>query len=429
MDKAQSFENPIGLHSSSDERKRHKYTVQTSTTTYSVETVTDPRTGKTVTASMDDVGPPNSQATWEAIASTIISVVGYAIPANRLSTMLCQSNPYFTTSRLLSFLKLAADMFLPIYNCLGEQLSDRDLLQGDDTSANVVEMKNELASSGELKQVEGDSSIAVVANLFGRLFPKKNGKGNKQALNVSMLTGKTNPDDRRSRIFFFRTHVGSLGNLLTKILEMRDPKKKRVTIHSDLSSSNWVSTAISAKFSITIAGCAAHARRPFWRHKDKDESLCYWMLSAFLVLESIENTIDEKGRTWENTLKYRKKYSTKVWQAMLVRCNSVLAGETTYADRWPKTSEIYKACKYIQSNYEKLTTYIDDPRLSSTNNLSERILRWDKFMQDASKFRKTEAGRLNIDILRTILQTCHFHSEIIRFPPDHYNRAQFALIY
>ena len=30
----------------------------------------------------------------------------------------------------------------------------------------------------------------------------------------------------------------------------------------------------------------------------------------------------------------------------------------------------------------------------------------DKIMQDASKFRMTEAGRLHVDILRTIVHTC-----------------------
>lgn len=51
-------------------------------------------------------------------------------------------------------------------------------------------------------------------------------------------------------------------------------------------------------------------------------------------------------------------------------------------------------------------SYLDDPRLPSTNNLSERVLRWDKIMEDASKFRMTEAGRVHVDILRTIVHTC-----------------------
>ena len=83
-----------------------------------------------------------------------------------------------------------------------------------------------------------------------------------------------------------------------------------------------------------------------------------------------------------------------------------MRGETTYGHYWPKTSELYLACQYIVNHYEKLTRYLDDPRLPSNNNLSERVLRWDKIMQDSSKFRMTEAGRLHVDILRTIVHTC-----------------------
>ena len=61
---------------------------------------------------------------------------------------------------------------------------------------------------------------------------------------------------------------------------------------------------------------------------------------------------------------------------------------------------------HIVRHYAALTAYLEDPRLPSNNNLSERVLRWDKIMEDASKFRMTEAGRLYVDILRTIVHTC-----------------------
>ncbi len=130
------------------------------------------------------------------------------------------------------------------------------------------------------------------------------------------------------------------------------------------------------------------------------------MLSAFLVLEQIEDRIDELGRTKARIERYRQRYSSKVWAAIRKRCESVIRGQKIYGHYWPKTSELYIACKYIVKHYETLTAYIRDPRLPSTNNLCERVLRWDKIMEDASKFRMTEAGRLHVDILRTIVHTC-----------------------
>lgn len=406
VDRVENFENPRGLHTAADDRTRYEHSVTTKTIHLSVETVTDPRTGKSVTASTDEIGPPNSQATWNGIANTIISVIGYAIPINRLATMLTQSNPYFTSSRLCSQLELAANFFAPIYICLGEQLPDCDVLLGNDTKAHVNEINRALEDGGELNDPPKDSLIARISESFGRVFSKKKGKGKKRSYNVSAVIGKTEPSDPRSYIFFFRSHLGTLGDLLSKMLETRSPKRKRLTLLTDLASTNLVSASLYSSFEITHAGCAAHARRPFWKHRDKDQKLCYWMLSAFLVLEQIEDRIDELGRTKANIERYRHRYSRKVWAIIKRRCESVLRGEKVYGNHWPKTSEIYGACRYIVKHFDILTAYLDDPRLPSTNNLSERVLRWDKIMQDASKFRMTEAGRLHVDILRTIVHTC-----------------------
>ncbi len=406
VQRVENFENPRGLHGTSDDRTRYEHSVTTKTIRLSVETVTDPRTGKSVTASTDEIGPPNSQSTWTGIANTIISVIGYAIPINRLATMLTKSNPYFTSSRLCSQLALAAELFAPIYICLGEQLPDCAVLLGDDTKARVNEVNRALKNGGELSEAPEDSLVARISDIFGRVFAKKKGKGTKRSYNVSAVIGKTVPNDPRSYIFFFRSHLGTLGDLLSRMLETRSPQKKRLTLVTDLATTNLVSAKLYSTFEIIHAGCAAHARRPFWKHRDKDQRLCYWMLSAFLVLEQIEDQIDDLGRTKANIERYRNRYSRKVWAIIKRRCESVLRGETIYGAYWPKSSELYIACKYIVKHFESLTAYLDDPRLPSTNNLSERVLRWDKIMEDASKFRMTEAGRLNVDILRTIVHTC-----------------------
>ena len=407
VNRVENFENPRGLHSAKDDRTRYEYGVTTKTIRLSVETVTDLKTGKSVTASTDDIGPPNSQATWVAIANTIIAVIGYAIPINRLALMLAESCPYFTSSRICFYLKMAAEIFLPIYTFLGEtELPESDVLQGDDTKTPVIEIQRALKDGGELPEPPEGSLIAHVASIFGRVFNKKSGEGKKRSLNVSVVIGKTHAEDPRSYIFFFRTHLGTCGDLLTRMLETRGPQKKAVTILSDLATTNLVSAELYKKFDIVHAGCGPHARRPFRRHRKKDQRLCYWMLSAFLVLEQLEDRIDELGRTRERILRYRQRYGRKVWAAMRKRCEAVVRGEKTYGHYWPKSSELFIACQYIIKHYGELTRYLDDTRLPSNNNLSERVLRWDKIMQDSSKFRVTEAGRLHIDILRTIAHTC-----------------------
>lgn len=408
INRMNQFGTNSGLHATFDERKRHEFAVSSRTIDIRVETVTDMKTGKSVTASTDHIGPPGFQATWLAIANTIISVIGYAIPINRLAAMLKDANPYFTSSRLCSFLDYAAELMQPIYIYLGESLANADWLMGDDTKTKVLEISKKLKNDENIEDADSESRVSKVAKIFGRLFPKKIGDGHKRGLNVSVVIGKTDDKNPKSYVYFFRTHLGSLGDLLSKMFEKRDRGKKDFTLVSDLSTTNRLAPEFYKNFNITHAGCASHARRPIFRYKDYDEILCYWMLSAFLVLENIEDRIDEVGRLPDTILKYREKFSKKVWEAILRRAKAVVEGDTaTYNNNyWPKSSELYLACNYVVTHYEELTRYISDCRLPSNNNLCERVLRWDKIMLDSSKFRVTEKGRLNIDILRTIAHSC-----------------------
>ncbi len=56
-------------------------------------------------------------------------------------------------------------------------------------------------------------------------------------------------------------------------------------------------------------------------------------------------------------------------------------------------------------HFDKLTAYLDDPRLEPTNNLRERMLRMEKLIERSSMFRKSLEGRFVLDIIRTVLQT------------------------
>jgi len=73
--------------------------------------------------------------------------------------------------------------------------------------------------------------------------------------------------------------------------------------------------------------------------------------------------------------------------------------------RWSKESKLGAGARYVIKHYDKLTAYLDDPRLQPTNNLQERMLRTEKLIENSSMFRKSLEGRFVLDIIRTILQT------------------------
>jgi hypothetical protein len=403
VDRMENFDKIQGLHSSHDHPKRLEFKCVVTEITYDVETVTDPETGKSVRASTIQDGPPNFQLTWGAFANLIKMHVGFAIPIHRMVQMIGQ--PEFSSSKICRALQYVAMNLVEVYLALQDQLSDAAILSGDDTSTKVLE------PDGTGKP---DAICDEIDSRLGWYQPRANGNGEKRTLNVSLLVGKTDKDPR-STIRFFRTHGGSVGNLLTKVLESRNPKAGPVIFQGDLSSANMPAPALREKVELIVAGCGAHARRPFWRYREDDESLCYFMLRGFLALSEIEAKIDRLGRTRERVLKLRGKYGRWIWQAMRNRCHAAVTGyvpgPATYPkgitpDIWPPGSELYRASQYVIKHFEELTLYLRHPELEFTNNGSERAVRIEKCMLSSSKFRKTKRGRVTLDILRTINSTC-----------------------
>lgn len=403
VDRMKEFGKKSGLHVAHDRPKRVEMKVVVTEIQYEVETVTDPETGKSVRASMADAGPKGCLYTWVGIANLMKMHVGFAIPIHRMSLIIGQ--PEFTPANIYRALRRTALGLLPVYLYLAEELSEAGLLSGDDTVTKVLE-RGEAADPDALsRQIDEE---------LGFSHPYVNKPGVKQALNVSLLVGKPKPDPR-STIRFFRTHAGSVGNLLNTMLTWRSPKAGPVIFQGDSSSANLPTREMRERFQLAVAGCGAHARRPFWRYRDQDESLCYFMLRGFLLLSRIEKIIDSRGRNDETVRKLRGRYGRWTWQALKNRCVLATSGERTgratyprgiQPDIWPPGSELHRAAAYVIKHFESLTLYLDHPALEYTNNGSERGVRIEKCMLSSSKFRKNRDGRAVLDVLRTINSTC-----------------------
>jgi len=389
-----------GLHSACDKVKRVDLKVVVTEQTYSVETLTDPKTGIAIRASMDDIGPRRSNLTWDAVACVIQLVVGFGIAANRVMLMI--GHKAFSSGRICAILQWAARLLTPVYIFLGESLGDAPVLAGDDTSTKVLDLSERTAKSDPLSELD---------ERFGFQSARVDGKGDKTSLNVSMVSGRTKASDPKSTVHFFRTHLGNFGNLLTKILESRKPKTGPLTLQGDLSKGNLPSKAMRQLIKIILSGCGAHARRPFWRYRDDDPVLCFYMLSCFFLLARLERLIDRRGRTPDVTLQLRQRYGRWIWNLIRARAEAAITGgeiSVGRAIRWPPKTRLYEAANYILNvdNFAALTRYLDDPRLEFTNSARERGLRAEVYMLVASKFRKTRRGRAALGVLRTINATC-----------------------
>lgn len=395
-----------------------------------------------IAASTSDYGPPRYAVTWNALATLAILVGQFAMPFNRLATMFSTDTKRFTAGAFSRMLRYIAQRFVPIYLELAAQLVDAEILAGDDTSCRVLEVSTHFAKvkaseqsalpwadyqtpniaeasfnrcreerKARLQRREsGDRSATPTPDenpslgiLIGRVLPfesqLRSGDGPKEALHITVISGRSHAADPRSSIIFYRSHLGSCGNLFEWMLERRKPTSRTVILQTDLSTSNSVSSpALRARFDIRQIGCGAHARRPFANFVEEDLEHCEYMLHLFLGLAIHEEELNVHGRNRDNVLAVRGNESRELW-------NEILDLAKTIANKWSKATQLGTAARYIINHFDALTAYLDDPRLEHTNNLRERMLRTEKLIEASSMFRRSLDGRFALDIVRTILQT------------------------
>ena len=439
-----------------EQRVRHDFSMSVTRIELDVEkkVVVDPEGERhVIAASTAKYGPPRYSVTWQALATLAVLVAQFALPFNRLATMLSVAGKRFTAGALSRMLHYVAERLVPIYLELARQLGDCEILAGDDTSCRVLEVsgyfksKAEQASEHKDKQtsehkdtppwaayqtpraaeeslrlceqmrgarvrlrLQGDrqatrtsAETPSLGLLIGRRLvfesPRRNGDGAKESMHTTVISGRTSADDPRSLTVFYRSHLGGCGDLLESILEKRDPSLRKVVLQGDLSPTNLItSPELLARFDVKLVGCSAHARRPFALYEHEDRVRCGYMLTLFQGLAIDEQRLDVHGRNRENVLAVRGNESRQTW-------NDILKLAKKIADVWSKGTKLGTAARYIINHFAALTAYLDDPRLEATNNLRERMLRMEKLIEGSSMFRRSLEGRFALDVVRSVLQT------------------------
>ena len=434
-----------------EQRVRYDVSVTVKPITLNVEklvVVKDNGERTVVSASTDAYGPARYSVTWLTLATLGVLVGQFALPFNRLATLFSTAGKQFTAGSLSRMLHYVAQRLVPIYLQLAEQLSDSDLLCGDDTSCRVIEVASHLKAAKsqgrkpqrnqrpppwdayrtpaaaeasieqcrrrqeqrQRQQADGARDVKRAKDeepslgmLIGRRLefesPRQDGTGGKQSLNTTVLTGRSVADDPRSLIVCYRSHLGGFGNLLESILRRRSPAAREVIVQGDLSTTNLIKDPeLLQRFDLKLIGCSAHARRPFALYEQEDQVYCPFMLHLFTGLAMHEQLLDEYGRNRKNVLAVRQADSRRLWV-------DIKELATKMAVKWSKGTKLGTGARYILKHYDQLTAYLDDPRLQPTNNLQERMLRTEKLIESSSMFRLSLEGRFVLDVIRTILQT------------------------
>ena len=395
---------------------------------------------RVISPSTKHLGPQGYSVTWDFLVNSALLIVQYAMPMNRLGRLLSSEKKTFTAATFARQLQYTGGRFAPIYLESIDSLADSPVWVGDDTSVRVNEVKKAINIPPEERPWESYRTTTQAAQTYsealdpeklslgvilgrelGFEFPRRGWQGgSKTALHTTVVAGRSIANDPRSLIILYRSHLGSLGNLLEILLEKRSPALKEVVIQSDLSTANLVANKeLCDKFDISYAGCASHARRPFALFEQEDPDYCAAMLHYFKGLFIYELCLDTRGRNRERVLAVRGVDSLKMWEEIKDLAE-------TMKEKWSPKTKLGEAANYILKNYDKLTQYLKDPRLDVSNNFSERMLRLEKLIESNSLFRQTLEGRFSLDIMRSVLQTAvaarvpmrDYMLEVLRADPE-----------
>ena len=410
---------------------RYDFTLQTACIKTSYETARDPNSGKSMSAAPENMGPKGSQITYRALVNLMVLAIGFLMPTHRISRLLGGIS-IFNRTNILRYMGFSAEKLLPVYLELGKQLANAKYMAADATPTRVNEVnqaiekrnfwfKNQLIGPPEplpwelqTPEEEEDESLMEQKTPLWKRLEKELGfvfdsKRKKIGSNVPkmrhqtmVIHGKADLNDPNSHIFFFRSALGDVGNVLDKLLQKRSIQANELYLQCDHSSANHVSDPdILKRIDIKIAGCLAHSRRKFKKHESQDPETVNQILTMMFQLSYIEQRLDEVGRNRENVRAMRRSWGAQALELIYFAVKKALL-----SPNWSDQTPLGKAGLHFIKHFKKLTLYLSHPELDSTNNSCERALRPEKLAQGSSYFRDTLEGRARFDILRTIYQTC-----------------------
>jgi hypothetical protein len=436
-----------GLQKETIQTKRFDFSLQMHCFDVSYETARDPISGRSVSAAPETIGLKGFQISLRALVNLVLLTVAFLIPMHRVSRMLGNAR-IFHRSNLARYLGVVAQKALPIYLHMARELSNAKFLWADATPTRVNDVnaaieKRKMWNQGDLvgpcepypwenlsaqernqmreaenKNLanEGDSlpdddseeySKPLWRQLqdeFGYAFSEKGKKNSrlKTRHQTMVIHGRADPLDATSHTVLFRSCLGDVGNVLDKILQQRSIKNKELYLQCDHSSANLPSDPnILKRISLTVAGCLAHARRPFKKHFNQDPERCQEFLSVMFQVTHFESRLKKQGKNRTNTLSVRRSWSAHILE-MLQFGMQLAIQDPNWSDQTP----LGKAARHFIKHFKKLTVYLNHPELEATNNGSERLLRPEKLSQGSSYFRDSLEGRARFDILRSLHQTC-----------------------
>jgi transposase len=268
----------------------------------------------------------------------------------------------------------AAQLLMPILECLIQMAAQAWLFYHDDTRMKVLSLMKENA-------VQAAES-----------------RGSKERTGIFTTGILAQVGDFQIALFFTgRKHAGEN---LQSILEQRQEGLPAPIQMCDGLASNQLNTDQTHQ-----ANCNAHSRRKYAELVDAFPQACRFVLETFKEVYTHDAKTKELALRAEARLEYHQTHSQKPMDAL-----KQWAQDQIDQKKVEPNSSLGQAITYMLKRWEKLTLFLRQEGAPLDNNLCEQILKRAILHRKNSMFYKNERGAMIGDLYMSLIETCRFCS-------------------
>lgn len=264
----------------------------------------------------------------------------------------------------------AAQLLMPVLECLIQMAAQAWLFYHDDTRMKVLSLMKEIASQAaegcDSKERTGIFTTGILAQV----------------------------GEHRIALFFTgRKHAGEN---LQSILEERQEGLPTPIQMCDGLASNQLKTGQTHQ-----ANCNAHSRRKYAEVVDAFPAECRFVLETLKEVYKNDAKTKELALSPEARLQFHQTHSQKPMDAL-----QQWAQEQIDQKKVEPNSGLGQAINYMLKRWEKLTLFLRQPGAPLDNNVCEQILKRAIVHRKNSMFYKNERGAMVGDLYMSLIETC-----------------------
>jgi transposase len=264
----------------------------------------------------------------------------------------------------------AAQLVMPVFDCLIEVAAQAWLFYHDDTHMKVLSLlqENQALTAEGSKERTGLFTTGILAEVDGH------------------------------RIALFFTGRKHAGENLERVLEQRDQGLPAPIQMCDGLASNQLKSAQTRQ-----ANCCSHSRRKYVEVMEEFPAECRFVLEILKEVYKNDAKTKELKLSAEERLKFHQTHSQKPMEAL-----EKWAREQIDQKKIEPNSGLGQAINYMRKRWDKLTLFLREAGAPIDNNACEQILKRAVHHRRNSLFYKTERGALVGDLYMSLIETCRF---------------------